>query len=260
MPRDSLFSVGGKTAVVTGGVRGLGRHLSDTLLTEGARVIATTRKAEEAKQAAEELGLLGDAEILVGDLASAAGLRDVGRRIGELTDRVDVLVHNAGRTWGAPLEEYPYSAFDDVFAVNVKAPFALTVQLLPLLRKAAAAAPPARVIMVGSMHGVRPGRFDNYAYTTSKAALHMLARHLALRLAPERITVNAMAPGFVPTRMMAYVLEDPAQRAEIESSIPLGRLVEKEDLAGAVLFLSSRAGAYLTGAVLPVDGGQTLGA
>jgi NAD(P)-dependent dehydrogenase (short-subunit alcohol dehydrogenase family) len=125
MPRDSLFSVGGKTAVVTGGVRGLGRHLSDTLLTEGARVIATTRKAEEAKQAAEELGLLGDAEILVGDLASAAGLRDVGRRIGELTDRVDVLVHNAGRTWGAPLEEYPYSAFDDVFAVNVKAPFAL---------------------------------------------------------------------------------------------------------------------------------------
>ncbi len=113
--------------------------------------------------------------------------------------------------------------------------------------------------MVGSMHGVRPSRFDNYAYTTSKAALHMLARHLALRLAREKITVNALAPGFVATRMMAYALDDPAQRSEIESAIPLGRIVDEVDLAGALLFLSSRAGAYLTGVVLPVDGGQTLG-
>lgn len=256
---SSLFSVEGKTAVVTGGVRGLGRLLAEALLKGGARVLATSRKAGEGGKEAEELARLGDASVIAGDLSSVEGVRALGARIAELTPSVDILVHNAGRTWGAPFEEYPESAFDSVFAVNVRAPFALTAQLLPLLRNAAAAAPPARVIMVGSMHGVRPSRFDNYAYTTSKAALHMLARHLALRLAAEKITVNALAPGFVATRMMAYALDDPAQRSEIDSAIPLGRIVDEGDLAGALLFLSSRAGAYLTGVVLPVDGGQTLG-
>jgi NAD(P)-dependent dehydrogenase (short-subunit alcohol dehydrogenase family) len=168
-----------------------------------------------------------------------------------------VLVNNAGATWGAPLEAYPESAFDKLWAVNVKAVFRLTAALLPALRAAADADDPARVITIGSIDGIRVPVMETYAYSATKAAVHMLTRQLARQLAPEQITVNAIAPGPFESKMMAFALDDPSTRAAIERQVPLGRIGRPADMAGAALFLASRAGAYLTGTVIPVDGGLT---
>ena len=166
--------------------------------------------------------------------------------------RLHVLVNNAGANWGAPLEEYPDAAFDKVLALNVKAAFRLTVALLPRLRASVAPGDPARVINIGSIDGLTVPLLETYAYSTSKAALHHLTRHLARRLAPE-ITVNAVAPGPFESKMMAATLERFGDA--IRSSNPLRRIGEPEDMAGVALYLASRAGAYLTAAVIPVDGG-----
>jgi NAD(P)-dependent dehydrogenase (short-subunit alcohol dehydrogenase family) len=168
---------------------------------------------------------------------------------------VNVLVNNAGATWGAPLEEYPDAAFDKVFTLNVRAAFRLTVRLLDLLRGAADADDPARVVNVGSIEGTHVPAWENYAYPASKAALHMLTRQLAHRLAPESITVNAIAPGPFPSRMIGFAMQERERWAEIEAAIPLGRAGRPSDVAGSVIYLASPAGAYLTGVVLPVDGG-----
>ncbi len=166
-----------------------------------------------------------------------------------------VLVNNAGATWGAPLEEYPESAFDKLWNINVKGVFQLTQRFLPQLRQAAGADDPARVINVGSIDGLRVPALESYAYSATKSAVHMLTRHLAKRLAGEHITVNAIAPGPFESKMMAFALDDPATRASIAASVPLGRIGRPEDMAGAAIYLASRAGAYLTGTVIPVDGG-----
>ena len=171
--------------------------------------------------------------------------------------RLDVLVNNAGATWGAPLEAYPESAFDKLWAVNVKAVFHLTTALLPALRASASADDPARVINIGSIDGIRVPWMEVYAYSATKAAVHMLTRSLAHQLARERITVNAIAPGPFESKMMAFALDDPASRAAIEQQVPLGRIGRPDDMAGTAIYLASRAGAYLTGAVIPVDGGIT---
>jgi NAD(P)-dependent dehydrogenase (short-subunit alcohol dehydrogenase family) len=178
------------------------------------------------------------------------------RTIGAL-DRLDVLVNNAGAVWGAPLEEYPDSAFDKLWAINVKAVFRLTVALLPLLRAAAAADDPARVINIGSIDGIKVPAMPVFAYAPTKAAVHMITRQLAHELASEHITVNAMAPGPFESKMMAFALNNPEVRAEVEASVPLGRIGRPDDVAGTAIYLASRAGSYLTGAVIPVDGGLT---
>ena len=166
--------------------------------------------------------------------------------------RLHVLVNNAGANWGAPLEEYPDAAFDKVLALNVKAAFRLTVALLPQLRASVTPGDPARVINIGSIDGLTVPLLETYAYSTSKAALHHLTRHLARRLAPE-VTVNAVAPGPFESKMMAATLERFGDA--IRASNPLRRIGEPEDMAGVALYLASRAGAYLTAAVIPVDGG-----
>jgi NAD(P)-dependent dehydrogenase (short-subunit alcohol dehydrogenase family) len=168
-----------------------------------------------------------------------------------------VLVNNAGVVWGAALEEFPQQGWDKVMHTNVEGVFNLTVALLPALRAAARIRGPARVINVGSIDGLRTPSVENYSYSASKAAVHMLTRHLAKRLASERITVNAIAPGPFESKMMAFALDDPQTRADIEASVPLGRIGHPDDAAGLTLFLASRAGSYLTGAVIPLDGGVT---
>ena len=168
---------------------------------------------------------------------------------------MDILVNNAGATWGAPIDEFPESGFDKVMDVNVKAPFFLTQALLPLLRASGNAEDPARIIMVGSIDGIAVSSTDNFPYGAAKAGVHMLARHLSSKLVGEHVTVNAIAPGPFESKMMAFVLDDPAGRAAIEAGVPRGRIGSPEDIGGTVVFLSSRAGAYLTGTVIPVDGG-----
>lgn len=255
MKIQDLFSLDGKVAVVTGGSRGIGRMIAHGLVVNGVRTYITARKAEACHRTAAQLSELGTCIALPADLADTD---DRERFVAELREReagLDLLVNNAGAAWGAPLGDFPESGVDKVLAINVKAPFLLTQSLLPLLRARATADDPARVIMIGSIDGIRVPVGDNYSYSASKAGIHMLARHLAHHLVRDHITVNTVAPGPFESKMMAYLLDDPASREAIARSVPRGRIGTPEDVAGAVIFLASRAGAYLTGAVIPVDGG-----
>ncbi|MEU4554333.1 glucose 1-dehydrogenase [Micromonospora violae] len=252
-----LFSVEGKTVLVTGGSRGIGLMIAQGFVRAGAHVIISSRKADVCEAVAKELSAEGRCEAIPADLSGDAGAETLAAAVRERFDRLDVLVNNAGATWGAPLENYPEAAFDKLWAVNVKAVFRLTTALLPALRAAASADDPARVINIGSIDGIRVPMMEVYAYSATKAAVHMLTRSLAHQLAGEQITVNAIAPGPFESKMMAFALDDPTSRAAIEQQVPLGRIGRPEDMAGTAIYLSSRAGAYLTGAVIPVDGGIT---
>ncbi|MFE9690708.1 SDR family oxidoreductase [Micromonospora sp. NPDC005806] len=253
-----LFSVEGKTVLVTGGSRGIGLMIARGFVQAGATVIISSRKADVCEAVAKELSAEGSCAAIPADLSHDEGALGLAAAVRERTgDRLDVLVNNAGATWGAPLESYPETAFDKLWAVNVKAVFRLTTALLPALRAAASADDPARVINIGSIDGLRVPWMEVYAYSATKAAVHMLTRSLAHQLAGEQITVNAIAPGPFESKMMAFALDDPTSRAAIEQQVPLGRIGRPEDMAGTAIYLSSRAGAYLTGAVIPVDGGIT---
>ena len=248
-----LFSIEGKVALVSGGSRGIGLMIARGYVQAGARVYIASRKAEVCREVAAELSKVGTCRALPADLSSEAAARRLADELGEREPALHILVNNAGATWGAPIEEYPDAAWDKVLALNVKALFHLTRALLPRLEAAASPGDPARVINVGSIDGLRVTELETYAYSASKAAVHHLTRVLARRLAPKQITVNAVAPGPFESKMMAWTLEH--FRAEIEAGCPLGRIGEPEDMAGVAIYLASRAGAYVTGAVIPVDGG-----
>jgi NAD(P)-dependent dehydrogenase (short-subunit alcohol dehydrogenase family) len=254
---SDLFSVKGKTVLVTGGSRGIGLMIAQGFVEAGADVVISSRKAEVCEAVAAQLSTVGSCTAIPADLSTDDGASGLAAAVRERVPRLDVLVNNAGAAWGAPLESYPDAAFDKLWAVNVKGVFRLTVGLLPALRAAATAEDPARVINIGSIDGIRVPDMETYAYSASKAAVHMLTRALAHQLAPEHITVNAIAPGPFDSKMMAFVLDDPAARAAIEEHVPLRRIGRPDDMAGTAIFLAARAGSYLTGAVIPVDGGLT---
>jgi NAD(P)-dependent dehydrogenase (short-subunit alcohol dehydrogenase family) len=252
-----LFDVSDKTALVTGGSRGIGLMIARGLVEAGARVIISSRKSADVQAAAAELSSLGECEAIAGDVSTRDGALALATATQERFPSLDILVNNAGAVWGAPLQEFPQDGWDKILHTNVEGIFHLTVALLPALREAAAAEHPARVINIGSIDGLRTPSVENYSYSASKAAVHMLTRHLAKRLAGEQITVNAIAPGPFESKMMAFALDDPEARAAIEQSVPLGRIGRPDDAAGLTLFLASRAGSYLTGTVIPLDGGIT---
>ncbi|HXP37928.1 MAG TPA: SDR family oxidoreductase [Solirubrobacteraceae bacterium] len=253
-----LFDVSGKTALVTGGSRGIGLMIARGLVQAGARVVVSSRKRADVEGAAAELAGLGDCVAVPGDISTPEGAAELARAGSEhFGGALDILVNNAGAVWGAPLEEFPPAGWEKVLSTNVEGIFHLTVALLPALRASAERAAPARVINIGSIDGLRTPSVENYSYSASKAAVHMLTRHLAKRLASEQITVNAIAPGPFESKMMAWALDDPASRAAIEGEVPLGRIGSPDDVAGLTIMLASRAGAYLTGTVIPLDGGIT---
>jgi NAD(P)-dependent dehydrogenase (short-subunit alcohol dehydrogenase family) len=249
-----LFSVKGKVALVTGGSRGIGLMIARGLALAGARVYVSSRKADACESAAREICEQGgDCHPLPADVSTAEECEGLAAELASREPALNVLVNNAGANWGAPLAEYPDSAWDKVLALNVKAVFHLTRACLPQLEKAAGPEDPGRVINIGSIDGLHVPALETYAYSASKAAVHHLTRTLARQLAPRHITVNAVAPGPFESKMMAATLE--RFRDAIVGSCPLGRIGEPEDMAGVAIYLASRAGAYLTGAVIPVDGG-----
>nr|WP_240956486.1 glucose 1-dehydrogenase [Micromonospora sp. HNM0581] len=252
-----MFSVDGKTVLVTGGSRGIGLMIARGFVAAGAHVIISSRKADVCEAVAMELAAHGRCAAIPADLGHDGGAQQLAAAVQDRAGKLDVLVNNAGATWGAPLESYPENAFDKLWAVNVKSVFRLTTALLPALRAAAGPDDPARVINIGSVDGIRVPSMEVYAYSATKAAVHMLTRSLAHQLANEQITVNAIAPGPFESKMMAFALDDPGSRSAIEAQVPLGRIGRPEDMAGTAIYLASRAGAYLTGAVIPVDGGLT---
>lgn len=252
---STLFDVAGKVAVVTGGSRGVGLMIARGLLEAGAEVVISSRKAEAVEGAVAELSPLGPITGFAADVSTEDGVAALAAAVAAKYDRVDLLVNNAGATWGAPIDDFPASGWDKVLDTNVQGVFALTSALLPQLRAAASPSDPARVINIGSVDGLRVPMMENYSYSASKAAVHMLTRHLAKRLASEQITVNAIAPGPFESKMTAFMLASPEGREAVASTVPLGRIGDDADIVGTILFLSSRAGAYLTGAIIPLDGG-----
>jgi NAD(P)-dependent dehydrogenase (short-subunit alcohol dehydrogenase family) len=248
-----LFDLSGKNALVTGGTRGIVMMIARGLLQAGAHVIISSRKADACAEAQHHLSEFGDVHAIPADLSR----RDECQRLAELVDadseRLDILVNNAGAMWREPLETFPDEAWDTVIDLNLKSPFWLVQALLPALCRAGTADDPARVINIGSIAAIHVAQSPNYSYASSKAALHQLTRVLARELGPQHVTVNAVAPGVFPSQMMASTLD--AIGDNIAAAAPLRRLGRDDDMAGIAVFLASRAGSYLTGAIIPVDGG-----
>jgi len=251
----SLFGLEGRRAVVTGGSRGIGRMIAEGLLDAGCEVIITARKVDQVTAAADEMSAKGRVIAVPSDLSTDEGIAHLAAAVEERWDSLDILVNNAGASWGEPIDDFSTQGWDKVMNVNVRSVFFLTQKLLPLLRAAATEARPSRIINTGSINGLTPPEMDTFSYSSSKAAVHMLTKHLAKELASDRITANAIAPGPFDSQMMAFALDDPRVRAGLAGDVPLGRIGVPDDMAGVAIYLASAAASYVTGAVIPVGGG-----
>jgi len=254
MAISDLFSIDGKTAVVTGGSRGIGLMIATGFVEAGAKVYISSRKKEVCDEVAEELSQIGTCISAPADLSTEDGAIQLSSQVSESETAVHILVNNAGAAWGAPILEYPDSGFDKVMNLNVKGIFHVTKHFLPMLEAAGTEEDPARVINIGSIDGIRVPMLQNYAYSASKAGVHMLTRHLAHHLVDKHITVNAIAPGPFPSKMTKFMFD--MGEEVVASQVPMKRAGRPDDMAGTAIYLSSRAGSYLTGAVIPVDGGS----
>ena len=244
-----LFDLTGKTALVTGGATGLGRTAAEALLAAGARVLIASRKGDACIAVAQELSAIGPCEGFAGDVGTEAGVDALAAEVAARTDRLDILINNAGATWGEPFGTHGFKAFDRVLS------FTLTQRLMPMLTAAGTADDPARIVNIGSVMGTMPIADGAYSYAASKAAVHHLTRILANEFSGRHVTTNAIAPGPFETKMTRYSLGDDAGKSAAAAIVPMGRIGREDDLAGTVLFLTGRGGAYISGAIIPLDGG-----
>jgi len=250
-----LFSLAGRTALVTGGSRGIGKMIAQGFVEMGAKVYISSRKAEACFKAADELSAFGTCLPLPGDVSSVESVKALVAAYGEREASLDILVNNAGAAWLAPFDEFPEKGWDKVMDVNVKGVFFLTQALAPKLRAASAPGRPAKVINVASVDGLFVNPQETYSYGASKAAVIMLTRRMALKLAPEGVVVSAIAPGAFASEMNIAARDHAETMA---ASIPAGRIGVDADMAGAAIYLASKAGDYCSGGVVTVDGGVTL--
>lgn len=251
---SSLFSVEGRVALVTGGSAGIGRMIAAGLSEAGAKVFICARHPDKVGRAAEEMG--ANVTGLVADVSTLDGIAALAAEIAARAPALHILVNNAGTLSDAPIDDFSEAQWDDVIDLNLKSPFFLLQKLLPLLRAGATAERPSTVINIGSVGALKVGPREVYSYQASKGAIHWLTKSLAKRLGRDHITVNAIAPGFFESDMT--VIKDEAMRTMVESMVPRGRTGTPEDMAGAAIYLASRAGAYVTGSVLAVEGGLAI--
>jgi NAD(P)-dependent dehydrogenase (short-subunit alcohol dehydrogenase family) len=256
----NLFNVEGKVIVITGGSRGIGAMMAQGFLENGARVYITARKEAELKQAEQELGKLGSCTAIRSDLSNHEGVVAFADAVKAQEEKVDVLINNAGASWGAPFDDFTEANWDKVMDLNVKSLFFLTQQFAPALRNAASSEDPARVINIASINGFTHPGMPTYSYSSSKAAVIHLTKHLAVDLAGDNINVNGIAPGFFPSNMTAFMAQDEDLLSKLKKSIPRGRMGDPKDAAGTAIYLSSRASAFMTGNTIVLDGGQVAAA
>jgi NAD(P)-dependent dehydrogenase (short-subunit alcohol dehydrogenase family) len=259
MDLNTLFSLKGKIALITGGSRGIGKMITQGFLEAGAKVYIAARTKKECDETAKELCKYGPCISIVSDIGTPEGRSYLLNAFKEKEDKLHILINNAGTNWGEPFEDYPDSAFDKILNLNLGAVFSMTRDFVHLLEETASEDDPSRVINIGSMDGLHVptvSRTGTFAYGTSKAAVHHLTRQLAISLSPRLITVNAIAPGFFLSRMTKYVFEH--YKSDIEKNSPLKRVGKPEEMAGVAIYLCSRAGAYTNGTVIPVDGGTSI--
>lgn len=255
MTATPLFSVAGKIVIVTGGTSGIGEMIARGLVAHGAITYIVGRNKQRCAEVAAELAEQGTCYPLTGDIATVDGIKQLVADFSAQQNQLDILVNNAGSMYEAPLGEFTEVGWDSVMDLNLKSVFFLSEALLPQLRQAASERDPAAIINIGSVGGLRVGPKENYSYQAAKAGLHHLTGSLAKRLGGEQITVNAIAPGFFVSKMTQIPDE---MLPEILNAVPRRRVGQADDMVGAVMYLASRAGSFVTGAVIPVAGGMTL--
>ncbi len=248
----SLFSLAGRTALITGGSRGIGKMIARGFLEYGARVAISSRKAEQCDAAAEELSKYGSCVSIPQDVSSVEGCMALAQKYQAKGKSLDILVNNAGAAWGAPFAEFPESGWDKVMDLNVKSLFFLTQALHGALKKAASAERPGKVINIASIDGIRINPWETYPYQASKAAVIHLTRRMASRLIEDNICVSGIAPGAFASEMNRAARD---HGDDVAKMVPAGRIGRDEDMAGAAIFLASRAGDYVVGDTIVVDGG-----
>ena len=251
-----LFNVEGKVALVTGGSRGIGAMIAEGFVKNGVKTYITSRKSEQCNNKADELSKFGECISIPADLTDMNEMDKLVNFIKENEKQFNFLINNAGAAWGASFDDFPENGWDKVMDTNVKSVFFLTQKLAKILEQSGNNSDPSRVINVGSIDGIGIPRAETYSYPASKAAVHQLTRVLANRLAHRNININAIAPGPFQSNMMAHTLEEYGE--QIKSSVPRGRIGIPEDMAGTAIFLCSKASAYITGSIIPVDGGSLI--
>ena len=253
---ENLFNLNGKIALVTGGSRGIGAMIAEGFVRNGVKTYISSRKSDPCDKKAKELSKYGECISIPADLTDMNEMDKLVTKIKDKETKLNILVNNAGAAWGASFDDFPEIGWDKVMDTNVKSVFFLTQKLVDILEASASTSDPSRIINIGSIDGLGIPRAETYSYPASKAAVHQLTKVLANRLANRNINVNAIAPGPFESNMMAHTLEEYGE--QIKSSVPRGRIGVPEDMAGTSIFLSSRASSYITGSIIPVDGGSLI--
>ena len=256
---DGAFSLAGKTILVTGGGKGIGAMMTESLLKAGARVYIASRSEEDCQKAVEAFSQYGECKAFPHDLSVVEEIEKLAEEIKAEGNGLHAVINNSGATWGAPIEKFPEAAFDKVLGLNVKSPFFVLQKLLPLLEESASAEDPARVINIGSIAGIGAETLSAYSYQASKAAIHHMTTGLARDLARRNINVNAIAPGMFVSKMTAHIVKNDELHDQVLKTIPLGRMGGADEIGGLAIYLCSKLSAYMTGNIIPIDGGMRLG-